>query len=303
MFIYNCKFCGEVEIKTQRHAGAHVTNCPKNPNKGKSFEKFVFLGIKKTIEKRDKLIVEYNNHPKKCKNCNSIIPYNKRMNNYCGSSCSATINNKSRIGKTYILSEEGLKNLVDNGKKRRKQLTEYYHTNPDIYEAYIRKIKKFNSKPKKEFICPVCGKILLLTESEFKKRKYCGGTCRNKRNNREIYGTRSKAEVYLENKLKEEFPELVMNFNDRKLLNGMELDVYIPSLKLAIEWNGIYHYKNIRDDGFFEKVKNKDFMKMTECKKMNIHLYIIKDLTSQNKFIKDETEKIINIIKLHASLA
>jgi len=303
MFIYNCKFCGEIEIKTHKHAGAHVTNCSKNPNKGKSFEKFVFLGVKKTIEKRDKLIIDYNNNPKKCKNCNSIIPYNKRMNSYCSSSCSATINNKNRIGKTYTLSEEGLKNLVENGKKRGKQLTEYYKANPDIYKTFIRNIKTFNSKPKKEFICPVCGKILLLTENEFRKRKYCGGSCRNKINNKVIYGIRSKAEVYLENKLKEEFPELIMYFNDRELLNGMELDVYIPSLKLAIEWNGIYHYKNIRNDGLFERVKNKDFEKVVECEKLNVYLYIIKDLTSQNKFIRDETEKVINFIKTHASLA
>jgi hypothetical protein len=297
MFIYNCKFCGEVEIKSSKHAGSHVTNCLKNPNRGKSFEKLKVAGKTNSIEKRNDAIIKYNKNPKKCKNCELPISYDKKNNNYCGHSCSASYTNKNRKTKKYQLSEKGLESLKLSAEKRRKKLIEFYKKNPEKKKQIIKNLIEKNTKTRVEFICPVCGKILMVTENEFKKRKYCGGSCRNKINNKQIFGTRSKAEVYLEETLKNEFPNLIMMFNDRELLNGKELDVYIPSLNLAIEWNGIYHYKKIRDDESFEKTTNKDKQKISDCVKLNIELYVVKDLTSGKKFIKEETKKIIKFVK------
>ena len=120
MFIYNCKYCGEVEIKSSRHAGSHVTNCYKNPNRGKSFEKLKVVGKNNSIEKRDRLIIEYNENPKKCKHCESPIPYNKKNNNYCGHSCSASHTNKNRVKTKYKLTENGLTNLKVSAQNARK---------------------------------------------------------------------------------------------------------------------------------------------------------------------------------------
>lgn len=297
MFIYNCKFCGEVEIKSSRHSGAHVTNCLKNPNRGKSFEKLKVVGKQNSIEKRNNSIIEYNKSPRKCKNCELPIDYDKKNNTYCSHSCSASSVNRTRKTKKYVISEIGLQNLKNSAENARKKLIDFYKKNPEKKEQIIKNIKEKNTKIRVEFICPVCGKILMVTENELKKRKYCGGTCRNKINNKQIFGTRSKAEIYLEERLKKEFTNLIMIFNDRETLNGKELDVFIPSLNLAIEWNGIYHFKKIRDDGFFEKTKKKDNQKIKECIELGIELYIIKDLTSNKKFIKEETEKIIKFVK------
>lgn len=297
MFIYNCKFCGEVEIKSSKHSGAHVTNCLKNPNRGKSFEKLKVVGKQNSIEKRNNLIIEYNKNPKKCKNCHLPIPYDKKINTYCDHSCSASSVNQTRKTKKYVISEIGLINLRISAENNRKKLSDFYKKNPYKKKQIIKNLIEKNTKPKVEFVCPVCGKIIMMTENQFKKRKYCGGTCRNKINNKQIFGTRSKAEIYLENRLTKEFQNLHIIYNDREILNGKELDVFIPSLKLAIEWNGIYHFKKIRDDGFFEKTKMKDNQKIEECLELGIELYVIKDLTSDKKFIKEETEKIIKFLK------
>jgi len=41
-----------------------------------------------------KRIKEYNENPKHCKQCNIVLPYEKRKNIFCNKSCSATYNNK-----------------------------------------------------------------------------------------------------------------------------------------------------------------------------------------------------------------
>jgi hypothetical protein len=54
------------------------------------------LGNKKIQELKIKRIQEYNSNPNKCKNCNKFFPYNKRFNNFCNCSCSASFNNLGR---------------------------------------------------------------------------------------------------------------------------------------------------------------------------------------------------------------
>lgn len=49
----------------------------------------------KTAKKeKQKRIAEYEKNPSKCSNCDNPMPYKKRHNKFCGSSCSASFNNK-----------------------------------------------------------------------------------------------------------------------------------------------------------------------------------------------------------------
>jgi len=48
-------------------------------------------GSKDSYQKR---INNYNLNPKKCKQCNGNLPYNKRQNKFCGHTCSAIFNNR-----------------------------------------------------------------------------------------------------------------------------------------------------------------------------------------------------------------
>lgn len=59
-------------------------NLVKNSAKGK---------ISIHIQVNDK-IEQYNLNPKKCKQCNTPITYDRRRNNYCNQSCSASYNNR-----------------------------------------------------------------------------------------------------------------------------------------------------------------------------------------------------------------
>lgn len=64
----------------------------------KESKKKLIAGAKKSAEISKKKSLEikkkYKKEPKLCKNCESPIPYDKRFNIFCGSSCSASFNNK-----------------------------------------------------------------------------------------------------------------------------------------------------------------------------------------------------------------
>jgi very-short-patch-repair endonuclease len=110
-------------------------------------------------------------------------------------------------------------------------------------------------------------------------------------------GSRSKAEKFLEESLSKNFPHWKIKFNDRDILNGLELDVYIPHLSLAIEWNGIFHFEQIHKKDCLSKVQQKDAFKKDKCKELGISLIVICDRTSHMSFIKETTNNLIDMLK------
>lgn len=112
-----------------------------------------------------------------------------------------------------------------------------------------------------------------------------------------LYGSCSKAEDILYQRLIEEFPTLQIIRNDRNTLNGLEIDIFIPSLKIGIEWNGIFHYKDVHNNGKLQIIQEKDNLKKQICLEKGIELLVIQDLTSNKKFIFNEVEKIISLIQ------
>jgi hypothetical protein len=76
------------------------------------------------------------------------------------------------------------------------------------------------------------------------------------------------------------------DIGDRKILNGLELDIFIPSHNLAIEFNGLYWHNEIYCDKYYHLNKTK------LCQKQGITLlHIFEDEWIFGK------EKILSIIK------
>lgn len=82
--------------------------------------------------------------------------------------------------------------------------------------------------------------------------------------------------------------------NDRKTI-GSELDIYFPSLRIAVELNGPVHYEPIYGDDRFERVQNKDKQKLIECYKQGIELIII-DVSKMKRFTPIRSLPILNNI-------
>lgn len=139
--------------------------------------------------------------------------------------------------------------------------------------------------------CKHCNLDITRPRSQIKKSKsgniFCSKSCSVTYNN--IHKTqgarRSKLEKWIESKLLEKYPNLEIHFNRKDAINS-ELDIYIPSLKLAFELNGIFHYEPIHGVDKLSKIKNNDNRKFQACLERGIELCIVD--TSQIKYLKED---------------
>ena len=79
------------------------------------------------------------------------------------------------------------------------------------------------------------------------------------------------------------------------MFNGYDTDVLIVSKKIAIEWNGIWHYKKIHENHNLLRIQAKDKYKEKIIPSFGYELYVIKDMKSYNeKFVKKQFDKFID---------
>ena len=146
--------------------------------------------------------------------------------------------------------------------------------------------------------CLICNKTFKKLPSKIKKypRHFCSKSCAAIYNskNRTTGNRRSKLEVYLEEQLTLLYPNLHIDYNKTSAINA-ELDIYIPSLRLAFEINGIFHYEPIFGDEKLNKTQFNDTRKFKACVENNISLCII-DSTQLKYFKPDNAKKYLDII-------
>lgn len=169
-------------------------------------------------------------------------------------------------------------------------------TKRDTGDYCSNKCFRVNSQ-KIEVVCLNCNKQFYKRQCEIRKTpnnfcsKSCAGTYNNK--HKTSGNRRSKLETYLENELKIQFPNLKIDYNKKDAI-GSELDIYIPSLKLAFELNGIFHYEPIFGLNKLNQIKENDISKSKACIDNQIDLCIID--TSTLKYFKPINAKIFSDI-------
>ena len=103
---------------------------------------------------------------------------------------------------------------------------------------------------------------------------------------------RSKHETYIYNLVKSYFEDAVQN---KRVLGRKELDIYVPSIQLGIEYNGLkYHC--------IESGKDKDYhlSKSLLCREKGIrliHIYQFEDFNTQMQLLIDYLNGIDNYPK------
>jgi hypothetical protein len=200
-------------------------------------------------------------------------------------------------------------------KANEKLMCQCYNCNEDYYvlKKYISYELKHNigsvmfcskscaaayKSPKEIVTCINCSKIFYKLPNQIKRTKnnFCSLSCSTTYNNKhKSHGNRrSKLEKWIETEMILLYPNIDILFNNKNTI-GSELDIYIPSLNLAFEINGIFHYEPIYGVNKFNQILFNDVCKSKACHDAKIDLCVIN--TSEQTYFKISTaQKYLDII-------
>ena len=190
-------------------------------------------------------------------------------------------------GKTFYRQAKWIRSDLKIGRDRNKYCGHKCHT-----LSSKRKIKEECGNCHKEiFILPSQGRAKSKSGKVFCSRS-CRATYSNK--HKTTGNRRSKLEVWLEKQLTNNFPQLTILYNKKEAIKS-ELDIYIPSLNLAFELNGVFHYEPIFGAEKLASIQNNDNRKFQACLEKDIELVII-DVSALKYFKPANVSKYYDII-------
>ena len=231
------------------------------------------------------------------KNITRELKHNIGINKFCSKKCQgAYYSNKNTI-KTKCKCCNSEINIQLSQYKNSKSGNNFCSQSCAATYNSSQRIYKNTIKTK----CKNCNKEINVIFSVQKKSKsgnyFCSQSCAGTYNNthKTKGNRRSKLEKYLELQLIKLYPNLEIHFNRKDAINS-ELDIYIPSLKLAFELNGIFHYEPIYGNDKLQQIQNNDNRKFQACIEQGIELCII-DASSFTYFKSNKAQKYLNIIK------
>jgi hypothetical protein len=149
--------------------------------------------------------------------------------------------------------------------------------------------------------CTLCDSEIKRTPGQLAKSKsgraFCGASCAATYNNtHKDHGTRvSRLELWLAEELRSLYPTIEFHFNQKDAINS-ELDIFVPTLKLAFELNGIFHYEPIYGPHKLSQIQSNDTRKFQACLERGIELCII-DTTQMKRFTPKGAQKYLDIVK------
>ena len=225
-----------------------------------------------------------------CMECNQDVVRSKSQivksgNVFCSTKCAAIYNTRIRT-----------KNHIPKQKPPRQL---YFQLKQTLTTGVMSEVKCYNPSVKCICNCEQCKVELLRTKYELLRNKngivFCSRSCRmtyqNLNTTKKYNCRKSKAEIFLSNLIKSEFPTLNISENDRTILpSKLEIDIYIQDYKLGIELNGPVHYFPIYGNDRLIKCQNKDVIKQMEMNEIGISLITI-DISQLNS--KKKTEEFL----------
>lgn len=240
----------------------------------------------------------------KCDYCNKIftkIPsqLTESGKNFCCSSHSAKYHNKTRIVERIIINCK----QCNKEFKRASFYISDKQANFFCSKDCSYKFQGFEGYQTTK--CDNCQKDVIKRTKVLRVNKYnfCGKSCQaifaNKTYNRKSrFGiNKSKAETLLVNIIHNDFPSLAIEENNRSILNGLELDIYIPEKNIGIELNGPCHYIPIFGEEELKKTQNKDVIKKQRMQDLKMHFFQIKIMGAGKKLQAVLEYSYLNCIK------
>jgi len=192
-------------------------------------------------------------------------------------------------GKTFYAQ----KTLIGSVRKSKSPGTKlYYCSYACVYS---------DKRQRLQVVCSRCQNSFEITMGRKKKSKsglsFCSQHCSGTYNAlHKTHGScRSKLELWLEQQLPKQYPNLQFIFNGKQAINS-ELDIHLPELNLAFELNGIFHYEPIFGSIKLSATQNNDERKFQACLERGIELVII-DSSGLKKFKQQNAQKYLDIIQ------
>ena len=191
--------------------------------------------------------------------------------------------------KTFLVEKHEINKVLTG---RRKKKIEYKFCSKEC--SYV------SQTTSKTIACKQCGKSSKKQLRELKKSKtknfFCSQSCAAIYNNaHKKHGyRRSKLEMWIESEVKKRYPNLEILAVEVTTINA-ELDLYFPTLKLAFEFNGVFHYEPIYGEEKLKRIKSNDQRKFQACIEKGIELCII-DSSSLEYFKISKAQKYLDIV-------
>ena len=208
--------------------------------------------------------------------CKEIIKKSTRNKDYKSSSAKAKFTNLKKYGVECVLSLDEIRNKSTSN-VHDKMVKEIFEGNrlknkcipkfkPEDYDGVTNNY---------QFECVDCGNIFSgnLDDGKIPTCTHCFP-----------YIVNSKIEYDIKKYIEENKPSYTVELSNRSILSGKELDIYVPEIKTAIEFNGIYYHSEIHGN------KNKTYhqQKSNLCQKLGIRLIHV---------FEDEWVEKIDIVK------
>jgi 5-methylcytosine-specific restriction endonuclease McrA len=266
---YKCQYCNETFVfDKKQQAGAHVTNCSMNPNKKSIINKIL---VSKNQVKNERIL--------NCDKCGKEYSLNLTEHIFLSGDYRKHC---SRICANSRIRTDEIKNKISNSIK-------LWNETPEAKIRLIRDKEKRRTNRK----CVNCGGEFLTLKTS--PKKYCSLKCAGSAGGKNSkQGKRSLNEIMFHDLCDKTYKGVLSNEN---IFNGWDADVILPEEKVAILWNGVWHYKKVMKGHSLRQVQNRDSIKMKEIKKMGYTPYVIKDMGGHNpKFVIEQFEIFKNYL-------
>lgn len=204
---------------------------------------------------------------KNCLQCGIIFQPRINRTKYCSMNCSSNAN---------------VEKVKETKKKR----------NPSKYEKIYKECvickKEFISK-QGTILCSLECSIALQRTDEYRERAKTNGSNGGKMSVTSQQ-RRSKNEEYFAELCKIHFGKENVLTNE-PMFEGWDADVILPTLKKAVMWNGVWHYKQVSKTQSLAQVQTRDRIKMDVIQKHGYTPYVIVDMGKYNRsFVEMEFE-------------
>lgn len=152
--------------------------------------------------------------------------------------------------------------------------------------------------------CVICSKEFF----HCRKLQTCSGQClseASKRSGKKGGSTTASSPFQKRNRSSNEkmffqkilaiYPDAISN---KRIFDGYDADIIIPSKKIAIHWNGVWHYQSVVGEELLHRVQAKDKLRYEAVERHGFTNYVVQDLGAMNESkVEQEYLKFIEFME------